>query len=91
VERAAGVNVFQRVARQIIEGAFDLSVALLLPELWTTFLADFRSGRNTRPVSSWTIERYANRNLMGLRAGLRVIDYAAEGHVAYCADALRPH
>lgn len=65
--------------------------ALLLPELWPTLLADFRSGRNTRPISSWTIERYANRNLMELRAGLRAIDRAAEGHGAYCADALRPH
>ena len=42
--------------------------AALLPDLWQTFLADFREGRRTRPISAWTIDRYASDSLAALRA-----------------------
>lgn len=41
--------------------------ALLLPELWPTFRADFRNGRRARPISGWSIDRYAPESLVSLR------------------------
>jgi len=41
---------------------------LLLPELGFTFYADFKKGRTTIPISKWTIENFADRNLMELRS-----------------------
>ena len=41
--------------------------ALLLPELWPTFRTDFREGRQARPISGWTIDRYALERLASLR------------------------
>jgi hypothetical protein len=34
--------------------------AFFLPDLWVTFYKDFRRGRNSKPISSWTIEDYAH-------------------------------
>ena len=42
--------------------------AALLPDLWQTFLADFREGKRVRPIAAWTIERYASDRLASLRA-----------------------
>lgn len=33
--------------------------AIFLPDLWTTFYKDFKNGRNSKPISTWTIEEYA--------------------------------
>jgi hypothetical protein len=44
---------------------------LLLPELWRTFLTDFKNGKNTVPISNWSIEKYCERNLTELRAELK--------------------
>lgn len=43
---------------------------LLLPDLWRTFLTDFRKGRDTQPISSWTIEQFGNKNLSSLQEEL---------------------
>ena len=45
--------------------------AVLLPDLWSTFRNDFQEGRNTRPISAWTIDRCASENLASLRATQR--------------------
>lgn len=45
--------------------------ALLLPDLWSTFYADFKKGRNSIQISEWTIEKYAHRNLAELRIELQ--------------------
>ena len=44
---------------------------ILLPELWRTFISDFKNGQNTIPISKWTIENYSERNLTELRAELK--------------------
>lgn len=41
--------------------------AALLPELWRECYSDFQKGRNTKPISDWTIEQYAHRDLVLLR------------------------
>jgi hypothetical protein len=33
--------------------------AIFLPDMWTTFYKDFKNGRNSKPISTWTIEEYA--------------------------------
>ncbi|WP_157560225.1 hypothetical protein U8527_05535 [Kordia algicida OT-1] len=43
---------------------------LLLPDLWKKFYADFQKGRKTIPISRWSIEDYAHRNLNELRVEL---------------------
>jgi hypothetical protein len=40
---------------------------LLLPGLWTTFYKDFRNGRNSKPIATWTIEKYAHCKTSTLR------------------------
>lgn len=44
--------------------------ASLLPDLWTTFYADFQKGRKTIPIAHWTLEAYATTNLEDLKATL---------------------
>ena len=41
--------------------------ALLLPDLWSTFYGDFKKGRNTLPISDWTIDEFASKKLCDLR------------------------
>lgn len=41
--------------------------ALLLPDEWSTFYKDFKSGQKSKPISSWTIEKYANFQTQALR------------------------
>ena len=41
--------------------------ALLLPAKWAVFYNDFRRGRNTAPISNWTIDAYANCKTADLR------------------------
>lgn len=41
--------------------------AILLPDLWTTFYADFEKGRQTVPISNWTVNDFANRSIRELR------------------------
>ncbi|WP_196890436.1 hypothetical protein [Aureivirga marina] len=41
--------------------------AILLPDLWNTFYSDFKKGRNSMPISNWTIEEYASKSLLDLR------------------------
>ncbi|TRZ42193.1 hypothetical protein [Robertkochia solimangrovi] len=41
--------------------------AILLPDLWTTFYSDFEKGRQTVPISNWTINDFANRPIRELR------------------------
>ncbi|WP_146185908.1 hypothetical protein [Flavobacterium album] len=40
---------------------------VLLPGLWPILYRDFRLGRNTTPISDWTIEKYAQRDLGELK------------------------
>jgi hypothetical protein len=40
---------------------------LLLPDLWLTFYRDFINGRNSNPISTWTIEDYAHCQTSTLR------------------------
>jgi hypothetical protein len=44
--------------------------ALLLPDLWSAFYSEFKKGRNTIPISAWTIEKYATYPIIELRAQL---------------------
>lgn len=44
--------------------------AILLPDLWPTFYKDYRKGRNSIPISKWTIEDYAKSNSSELRLKL---------------------
>jgi hypothetical protein len=44
--------------------------ALLLPDLWMTFYSDFKKGRQTAPISSWTVNDFANRTISELRTEL---------------------
>jgi hypothetical protein len=44
--------------------------ALLLPDLWTTFYQDFSKGRTAKPISTWTIEAYAQHQTANLRSSL---------------------
>lgn len=50
--------------------------ALLLPDLWKTFYYDYKSGRNARPIKTWTIEEYAHCRTAALRA--LVLNYSPE-------------
>lgn len=42
--------------------------AILLPDLWLTFYSDFKKGRQTVPISQWTIKDFASRQIKELRA-----------------------
>ncbi|PNW26417.1 hypothetical protein BKP44_16945, partial [Formosa algae] len=44
--------------------------ALLLPDLWLTFYSDLKKGRQTIPISKWTINDFANRLISELRTEL---------------------
>ena len=46
--------------------------AILLPDLWPTFYKDYRKGRNSIPISKWTIEDYAKSNSSELRLKLNI-------------------
>ncbi|MEP0265408.1 hypothetical protein [Dokdonia sp.] len=41
---------------------------VLLPDLWLTFYSDYKKGKRSIQISEWTIEKYAHRNLIELRA-----------------------
>ncbi|MEG5111040.1 hypothetical protein QUB32_30930 [Microcoleus sp. AT8-A4] len=41
--------------------------AMFLPDLWSTFYRDFKSGQNAKPISKWTIEDYAHCQISTLR------------------------
>ncbi|MCU0439005.1 MAG: ubiquinone biosynthesis protein COQ4 [Raineya sp.] len=41
--------------------------ALLLPELWTIFYKDYKNGRHSTPIKTWTIEEYAHCQTSTLR------------------------
>lgn len=45
--------------------------AVLLPDKWPTLCKDFKRGRNTKPVSSWTIDQYAEMETTQLREMIR--------------------
>lgn len=59
--------------------AIFLFGAALLPDLWPTLRTDFAKGRKTRPVSTWTIERYASQSLADLRDALAISGAVASG------------
>jgi len=42
--------------------------AILLPDEWLTFYKDFKKGLNSKPISSWTIEKYAEFQTLSLRS-----------------------
>lgn len=44
--------------------------AILLPDVWSKFYADFKKGRKTIAISSWTIEEYGSKNLSSLQTEL---------------------
>lgn len=41
--------------------------AFFLPDLWITFIKDFRAGRRTMPIKNWTVENYAHCQTETLR------------------------
>ncbi|MFN0256254.1 hypothetical protein [Pedobacter ureilyticus] len=41
--------------------------AILLPDEWSTFYKDFKRGQKSKPISSWTIEKYADFKTKSLR------------------------
>ena len=41
--------------------------AILLPGKWKTFYADFKLGRTTQPISTWTIDEFAEKETAQLR------------------------
>jgi hypothetical protein len=41
--------------------------AILLPDEWSTFYKDFKIGQKSKPISSWTIEKYADFQTQTLR------------------------
>ena len=47
--------------------AFGLT---LLPDCWSAFYTDYKKGRNTMPITNWTIDEYATKNLAELRETL---------------------
>lgn len=47
--------------------AIFLFGALLLPDLLLTFYEDYKNGRNSKPIKSWTIEEYAHYQTSTLR------------------------
>jgi len=47
--------------------AIFLFGALFLPDLWKTFFRDFINGRNSKPISNWTIEEFAHCQTSTLR------------------------
>lgn len=48
--------------------------AILLPDEWSTFYKDFNSGQKSKPISSWTIEKYADFQTQALRKQIIEID-----------------
>jgi len=40
---------------------------LFLPDMWATFYKDFLNGKNSKPISKWTIEEYAHCQINTLR------------------------
>ena len=43
---------------------------LLLPHHWKQFFNDFRTGYQSSPIKNWTIEDYAHKDLLALRASV---------------------
>lgn len=41
--------------------------ALLLPNYWKKLYEDYKRGKNTKPISDWNIENYAEKNLLETR------------------------
>jgi hypothetical protein len=41
--------------------------AVLLPDLWATFCTEYKNGRNSKPIKTWTIEEYAHCQTSTLR------------------------
>ena len=52
--------------------------ALFLPDLWMKFYKDFKNGRNSKPISAWTIEEYAHCRTSTLRE--IVFNYSTSQH-----------
>lgn len=52
--------------------------AILLPDEWSTFYNDFKSGQKSKPISSWTIEKYGDFQTQTLRS--QVIETRTEKH-----------
>jgi len=44
--------------------------SILLPDLWLTFYSDFKKGRKTIPISKWTINDFADKEISELRTEL---------------------
>ncbi|MGC4041826.1 MAG: hypothetical protein QM710_13855 [Flavobacterium sp.] len=45
--------------------------AMLLPDLWPIFYQDYKKGRDSIPISNWTIDNYAKSNIDELRLKLK--------------------
>lgn len=54
--------------------------ALFLPDMWRTFLRDFKDGAKARPISTWTIEEFAHCRTAALRDA--VFNYTPVKHRA---------
>lgn len=48
---------------------------ILLPEEWNTFYKDFKRGRQSKPISSWTIEDFANLETLNLRKRIFTVNH----------------
>jgi hypothetical protein len=60
--------------------------ALFLPDLWPTFYKDFKNGRNAMPISSWTIEEYAQYDTSRLRE--IIFNYSTSSHNSFSMKSL---
>lgn len=49
--------------------------AILLPDEWTTLYKDFKKGQNSKPISNWTIEDFADHKTFTLRRQVFEINY----------------
>ncbi|KGO79189.1 hypothetical protein Q762_14550 [Flavobacterium cauense R2A-7] len=45
---------------------------ILLPGMWSTFYKDYKRGKNAKPISSWSIDKYAEIETNLLRYELSI-------------------
>lgn len=75
-----GMNPVDEIRMQafmIGNGNYSISVfaififgALILPNLWSIFYIDFRKGRESVPIKTWTIEEYSHFKTSLLRKSI---------------------
>ncbi|RYD51083.1 MAG: hypothetical protein EOP52_11830 [Sphingobacteriales bacterium] len=51
--------------------------AILLPDLWGVFYQDYRRGRKSKPIKSWTIDEYAHCSTDQLKSTLTIHSHSS--------------